>query len=211
MIEALQSRNLDLPHITHESILPHLTTGFPWHEPEKGHTHLNNAEHWWGHIRSIYTDIYMKLGLSEGLAQELALEAQHRYVDLTKWELYDDTIEVLQQLREAGWKHLIVSNHVPELAIIVEHLGLKPLIEHIVNSAEVGYEKPNPNIYEAALEYTKPDSEVWMVGDNIMADVLGAESVGLQAILVRHQDERATYQYDDLYGVMNLLLQTDRA
>ncbi len=34
-------------------------------------------------------------------------------------------------------------------------------------------------------------TEVWMVGDNVSADIAGAEAVGLPAVLVRGMDPRA--------------------
>ena len=44
-----------------------------------------------------------------------------------------------------------------------------------------------------------------MVGDNVVADVLGAEAVGLPAVLVRRPDPRATRYSDSLAGVERFL------
>lgn len=191
---------------TVDDIVTHLRRGFPWHEPEKGHLHLNTSELWWEHIRNIFVETYIELGFSSGVACELAELAQERFLDLDTWELFDDTVPVLGKLLAHGWKHIIVSNHVPELALIARHLGLDGYVSHIINSAVVGYEKPNPRIYEAALAETSEAEELWMIGDNINADVFGAEDVGIKAILVRNMDKRAKYNFVDLYGVEEFLL-----
>jgi FMN phosphatase YigB (HAD superfamily) len=48
-------------------------------------------------------------------------------------------------------------------------------------------------------------AEVWMVGDNVVADVLGAEAVGISAVLVRRPDPRAARYADSLAGVERFL------
>ena len=75
-----------------------------------------------------------------------------------------------------------------------------------INSAEIGYEKPHPEIYNRALVKYGHADKLWMIGDNILADVLGAEQVGIKAILVRRADTRAKHQFEDLYGVQEFLL-----
>jgi len=191
--------------ITINDITPFLRQGFPWHTPEIEHIHLNSTDRWWAHIRNIFSNIYVQLGFSKSQAEQLAYAAQARFIDLETWALYDDTIPVLMNLYEQGWKHIIVSNHVPELNIIAEHLGLASRVSSIINSAWVGYEKPHPEIYKLALEKTDGASNVWMIGDNIHADVLGAQQVGISSILVRNQDDRAKYQFQDLKGVEGFL------
>lgn len=78
-----------------------------------------------------------------------------------------------------------VSNHVPELPALVAALGLAPYFSAVVTSAALGWEKPNPRMYAAALAAAGDPDEVWMVGDNPVADVAGAEAAGIRAILVR--------------------------
>jgi putative hydrolase of the HAD superfamily len=80
---------------------------------------------------------------------------------------------------------VVVSNHVPELADLVSGVGLGAHFDRVFTSALVGFDKPNPEFFRHVIRiYDDPD-EVWMVGDNPVADVAGAEAVGHQAILVR--------------------------
>jgi len=54
------------------------------------------------------------------------------------------------------------------------------------------------------LDQSRP-AEAWMVGDNIVADVLGAEAVGIPAVLVRRPDPRAHRYAESLASVEGFL------
>ena len=59
----------------------------------------------------------------------------------------------------------------------------------IVTSALVGYEKPDPRTYQAALEPLKIDPERAIhVGDQPKSDVVGALGVGMGAVLIDRYD-----------------------
>jgi putative hydrolase of the HAD superfamily len=98
---------------------------------------------------------------------------------------------------------VIVSNHVPELASLVDGLGLARWFDAVVTSAEVGYEKPHPRLFEAARAVT-PRGSIWMIGDNPIADFAGARSVGINAVLVR-TDHEVSPRADDLWGLAAIL------
>ena len=59
------------------------------------------------------------------------------------------------------------------------------LFDSRISSADVGYLKPHPKIFEAALDclHVQADEAVF-VGDNPVADIAGAQTVGLRAIMV---------------------------
>lgn len=88
---------------------------------------------------------------------------------------------------------------------LVEGLGLGSLVTLIVNSAETGFEKPHPRAFQSALAALEDPREAWMIGDSVDADVLGAESVGLRAILVRREDVRALRRAQSLRDVRKFL------
>ena len=111
----------------------------------------------------------------------------------------------MTELLAEEWKHVILSNHVPELPSLVHGLGLSPLIHRVVNSAETGFEKPHTGAFQAALTSLDNPEEVWMIGDSMNADILGAESVGLRAILVRSDDARAPRRAESLRGVRQFI------
>jgi FMN phosphatase YigB (HAD superfamily) len=69
--------------------------------------------------------------------------------------------------------------------------GLGDAIYGVVSSHSAGYRKPHPAIFERALEISGADaSEAFHIGDNLIADVWGAQQVGLRAIWRRSERAR---------------------
>ncbi|WP_054957290.1 HAD family hydrolase [Paenibacillus dakarensis] len=182
-----------------------LMSGFPWHHPEKSYTYINSAEAWWEPIQRKFVEGFVHYGVPYVDAERLAVNTKTLFLDKSYWALFDDTLDTLDELKNLGWKHVIVSNHVPELGEIIEYLGLKHKIIDFVNSALVGYEKPNPSIFQHALSRSGNPKHVWMIGDNFDADVLGAERIGIRSILVRNTDSRAKYSCKKLKDVISIV------
>jgi len=165
---------------------PALRGGFPWHRADLPHPELSDPDAWWAPVTALVARAYVQAGYDEARAGQLAHYARSRYADpAVGWKLFDDTVPTLERLRGDGWRHVVLSNHVPELSAIVDGLGLAPLLDAIVNSAVTGYEKPHPEAFAHARHAAGDAESIWMVGDNVAADVEGAEAAGIPAILVR--------------------------
>jgi len=163
-----------------------LRDGFPWHRPDQPHPHLNDPDAWWSEVEALMARSYESAGIDPSRARELAARVHELYVDHRRgWALYDDALESLERLRRAGWRHLILSNHVPELPAMVAGLGLDQVVDDVITSAAIGYEKPHPGAFAAARRLAGEVDEIWMIGDNPVTDVAGAEAVGIPAIRVR--------------------------
>jgi putative hydrolase of the HAD superfamily len=80
----------------------------------------------------------------------------------------------------------------------------------MISKSLEGYEKPHPQLYQIALQKVGNPRTVWMIGDNLHADVLGAENVGIKGILVRTEEKRAAFQAKDLYEIPNLLARVEQ-
>ena len=64
-----------------------------------------------------------------------------------------------------------------------ERAGLADAIDAVVSSHDAGWEKPHPAIYRRALDLARVEpAEAFMVGDDPVRDVRGAQAVGLRAI-----------------------------
>jgi putative hydrolase of the HAD superfamily len=169
-----------------DAVRPHLRDGFPWHRPEVAHPELADAEAWWAHVGQLIARVYTAVGLDDERATQVARQVRAVYADHRRsWVVFDDTVPALTTLRDAGWRHAILSNHVPELSALVDGLGLAPFFDAVVNSAVTGYEKPHPEAFMHARRAAGNPAELWMVGDNPIADVAGANAAGIPAILVR--------------------------
>lgn len=189
---------------------PYLQEGFPWHRAQEPHPHLASAEQWWAEIEKILARAYQALGIAEAKAQLYASEAHARYLEPTAWQCFADVVPALTTLLAQGWQHAILSNHVPELTQLVEAVGLNPYFAAVFTSAQMGYEKPHPEIFRSALAALGHPTQVWMIGDNYEADVVGAEAVGIPAILVRSTTGSHKHAYQSLPEVVLFLERSER-
>jgi len=99
---------------------------------------------------------------------------------------------------------------VPELRLILSHLGILEDFAVIVNSADTGYEKPHPEAFKQMIEALRGPESVWMIGDSYESDIAGAQAMGISGILVRTYDPRAERSCDGLPGVIALLQEAAR-
>jgi putative hydrolase of the HAD superfamily len=93
--------------------------------------------------------------------------------------------QALQLARAHGLRTAVISNSNGTVADILAHLGLAKDLEFVIDSSQVGVEKPDPRIFHIALERARlKPHEVVYVGDLYSIDVLGARAAGLTAILM---------------------------
>ena len=186
------------------SFRPFFGEGFPWQTPHLAHPELCATEKWWERVEPLFTRGYIGVGFSKERATALARLARERYVEVHHWRRFPDALPVLSNLLERGWRHVVLSNHVPELGAIISHLGLDGLLDAIVNSAQTGYEKPHPEAFVLARRAAGDPATIWMIGDNPTADVAGAEAAGIPAILVRQNGtgaQEVRRRAPDLYSM----------
>lgn len=101
------------------------------------------------------------------------------------FELYEDVPDVLRALRASGVQIGLISNTQRCLSTFQQHFALDGLFAVALSSAEHGFMKPHPSIFQAALSSigARPDEAV-MVGDSYAHDIEGARRAGLRAVLV---------------------------
>ena len=103
--------------------------------------------------------------------------------------LFGDVAPTLAKLKEMGFATGILSNLVEDLEPLVNDLGIAPNLDALVTSLEVGAEKPDPRMFNAALKKlgVSPQEAVH-VGDQYHSDVGGAKGVGMNAVLLDRGD-----------------------
>lgn len=167
---------------TADQIRPHLKSGFPWHDPDTTRE-VQSPAAWWAQVEPMFIEAYTANGLSPAHARVAASHVPQQYYRPDAWSLTGGATDALRLTRDAGFRNIILSNHAPELPGLVRSLGLAEWVERTITSASVGAEKPNPAIFAYAIEAAEADTRTtWMVGDNPIADIQGARSVGLRAI-----------------------------
>ncbi|HEY9015487.1 MAG TPA: HAD-IA family hydrolase [Gemmatimonadales bacterium] len=93
--------------------------------------------------------------------------------------------ESLQRLRSAGLRLGVVSNSDGRVEEALRAAGLREYFDAVIDSTLVGVEKPDPRIFQAALESlgVAPEEALY-VGDLYEVDVLGARAAGMEAVLL---------------------------
>ncbi|MGD0273666.1 MAG: HAD-IA family hydrolase [Gaiellaceae bacterium] len=99
------------------------------------------------------------------------------------FELYDDVLPTLAELRSHGLRLGLVSNTARDLPAFVSHHRLD--IDAAIGAREHGKSKPDPSIFSAVLaELGVEPVSAAMVGDSLEDDIVGALALGMRAFLV---------------------------
>ncbi|MEK6274183.1 MAG: HAD family hydrolase [Actinomycetota bacterium] len=153
-------------------------------ETVERHPELDHDEEVW----VLFTEqIIRGMGGDSDRAYECAVEMTRAWEHAHNFELFEDTLPVLAELRAHGLKIGLVSNTGRDLAAFVSHHALD--VDAALGSASHGKTKPHPSIFQAALEQLGVDAEeAAMVGDSPEDDVEGARALGMRAFLVDRDD-----------------------
>jgi putative hydrolase of the HAD superfamily len=117
-----------------------------------------------------------KLGLDVGVDELVAV---------IRFSAYPDAVPALSGLRDRGLRLVAVSNWDCSLPRVLEGCGLGVLLDGTVTSAETGSRKPDPEIFERALELAGCDApDALHVGDTAEEDVVGARAAGIRSLLI---------------------------
>jgi putative hydrolase of the HAD superfamily len=120
-------------------------------------------------------------GVGETYAAALEMEGAWSYAH--HFELYDDALPTLAELRQHGLRIGLLSNSARDLDAFVSHHALTA--DAVLTSVLHGKTKPHETIFRRMLELldVEPEEAV-MVGDTLEDDIEGARAVGMQALLV---------------------------
>ena len=102
------------------------------------------------------------------------------------------TVETMATLRESGYRVGLISNCTEEVSRLWESTPFAPLVDAAVLSFDAGVAKPDPLIYELALDGLGVRAERCLfVGDGSDGELTGAAKAGMSAVLIRAPYDRA--------------------
>ena len=117
----------------------------------------------------------------------------------------------LRLVRQAGLAAAVISNSNGSVRSILQALGLASHLDFVLDSFEVGVEKPDPRIFALAIERARViPAEAIYVGDLYTVDVRGARATGMDAILLDpggHWGERDCERAPDVVSAVRLILE----
>lgn len=149
---------------------------------------------------TLHREAYLHALRQTGLPDQHAESLYQRTVDPASWVPYPDTVEVLQSLKADGLRTCVVSNIAFDIRPAFRAAGAEA--DEFVLSFEVGAVKPDPRIFEIALQRLGvAAAEAVMVGDSEENDG-AARHLGCDFILVDPLPvtERPTGLIDALRG-----------
>jgi HAD superfamily hydrolase (TIGR01662 family) len=120
----------------------------------------------------------------------------------THWIPEDDCLTTLQALNARHYRLGVVSNASDDADVqtLVDNAGIRPHIDFALSSAACGIRKPNPRIFEIALENwvdATPENTI-MVGDTLGADILGARNANIYCVwITRRADSPSNQDHQD--------------
>jgi len=123
---------------------------------------------------------------------QIKLAAQIRF-DMIKQEITTprtDAVEVLSHLKAEGYKTGLISNCSAETTTIWEETPLAPFIDVTVFSCSEGLMKPDPRIFQIAIERLAVEpGDCLYIADGIGQELTSASQIGMQAVLIRVSGE----------------------
>jgi putative hydrolase of the HAD superfamily len=134
--------------------------------------------------RGRLNDTFFRMGTSFPL--DIIDSLAEAYIDFLPLNnhLFPGTIELLDYLKPNYRLHIITNGFEEVQTLKLRNSNIESYFQTVTNSERVGVKKPNPLIFQFALNQANSTPErSMMIGDNIEADILGAKAVGMHTLL----------------------------
>jgi len=135
---------------------------------------------WWIFHSYLLEDLGESASDGAGLVQRLVENTQNS----ANWDqILPGTRAVLDRIRKK-FRIAVISNADGKIERVLSRCGIADCFESITDSGIVGFEKPRPEIFAAALTTmsARPEESLY-VGDVYSVDYVGATNAGMQAVL----------------------------
>jgi epoxide hydrolase-like predicted phosphatase len=118
---------------------------------------------------------------------------QNHILDLVKsnkgkYHLNNELIEFIKDLREKGYKTALLSNNSTELRNKLKEHGIIDIFDEIIISAEVGFQKPQPEIFQILFDKLKVKASEVVFIDDSYRSLEGAYSIGYVPVLYKDNE-----------------------
>ena len=157
-----------------------------------------------------FRDSLQRFGVEdETLSETLA----DQYVKRSPYQtaLFPKAIETLEELKDKGYEMHIITNGFEEVQHVkIKESGLAPFFSEIITSEQVEVRKPHPKIFKHAISRAQTDpKESMMIGDNLIADIIGAKDFGMDQVFFNPEsvphEEDPTYEITELNELNKIL------
>jgi HAD superfamily hydrolase (TIGR01549 family) len=161
----------------------------------------DNARHGWLYLQAVLEHAGAP---SERVTPEVIADLRAEHAERSLWEVKGSHVsEALERVHGTGVRLGVVSNSDGRLRQLLDAADLTRWFDLVVDSHDVGFEKPDPRLFHFVVERlgVEPARAVH-VGDLYQVDVVGARAAGLGAVLL---DPASLYVDIDCPRVASLL------
>lgn len=110
--------------------------------------------------------------------------------------LFDGALELLEYLKPNYKLHIITNGFEEVQYKKMKNSKIDQFFDTITNSEMVGVKKPDPKIFQYALKNANTSAEKSvMIGDNLEADIIGAENVGMQTVFFNYKNQPIDHHF----------------
>jgi putative hydrolase of the HAD superfamily len=136
-------------------------------------------------LQEVFEEVISRIGSSNSFLVKSCCKL-YRILSREKFQLFPDSLPVLNQMRDSGYILGLVSNAQKVFtANEIRMLGLDHYFKHMVFSTRYGIVKPDERLFAIACTMLEvpPENAVY-IGDNPGNDVKGAKKIGMTSILL---------------------------
>ena len=159
--------------------------------------------------KEFFQRYYKYLLIEEGVTEKVEERAKLLFDEL--WcngdrALYPETIEVLEYFKNKGFKIGVISDTSPSLQYSLEQLGVAKYFDCFIASSLVGVGKPNPRIFNAALDSVGVKAEESLYVDDYKPEADGARKQGFTSFLIdRNLKEKKESEISSLKEIIDFV------
>lgn len=137
---------------------------------------------------------HYKVNISDKEAMSIYSVYQNEYEK--NWELFDDAKEILENFKNKYKLAIITNGDSNQQRKKIAYTGLNQYFSDIFISSEVGFSKPEKEIFQTACKKINLNPEnCIMIGDRYKVDIEGSLNVGMHGIWVNRNKENITYKF----------------
>lgn len=167
-------------------------------------------QQWWS---LLVTNIFhcVKPDIDSEKLKELTKKLIRIYRTSDCYSHIDGGRDLVDKVRRAGKQIGVISNFDPSLIQVLNEVGLADKFDFILTSYDVGFQKPNKEIYNASLKISNVQPhEALHIGNMYALDYIGARNAGWSSLLITSNESdlkktQPTHGYSSIRELINAL------
>ena len=157
-------------------------------------------EWWYEVVRKVYADVGMFDDFDDYFNDLFEVFRK------AAWQIFPETKNILNEIKSLGFAIIIVSNFDSRVYDVCESLSIIDHFDDFIISSEVGYAKPDIEIYNIALSRNNLNPQQCVfIGDNYLNDYAAPKSIGMQALLLNRDNENNKHSVQKISNLNELV------